>query len=311
MPMLMVNKVPLPVLIDSVTVTEEVVGSTMRGANGFLQRDRRGTKATISFALAPRSLDEAMLYRALITGEGEYWSMVSDTYGSKGLRASSNLGWYSGMVSNVNPLTEFDPDAAIFADPGGGIENLVIPNIRPRQQTAVSGYASNPGIDGVTLIGFRTIGGSANARLFGWSWRSAVGTPDVSRERLGAPPSAGAAQAYTGNEVSRTFTGSELIIQPGTVETSYSVLFLIPRFFQQAQVDTLLGAWNDGGFRAPHLPRVLVETDLLPGSLSAAANGVRSFIALGECTTINPMPHHRDGAWDPSAVSIECELVEV
>ena len=310
MPILAINKVVLPVQIGSLSVSEEMVGSNQRGANGFLQRDRRSTKATITCTLAPKSLDEAMLYRALITGEGEFWSMVFGPNGSKGLVASSAAGWNSGSISGVNPLTEFDPDAAIEADTGGGSQNLVLQTLRPRLQSAVSGYAANPGIDGVTLIGYRTIAG-ASQRLFGWSWRAAVGTPDVSRERLGSPPSAGAVQAYTGNEVSRTFTGATIEIRPGTNATTYSVLFMIPRFFAQAQVDTLLAAWNDGGFRAPHLPRVLVETDLIPGSLATASNGVRSFIALGECKTITSAPHHRSGAWDPSAVSLEVVLVEV
>lgn len=303
--MIAVNKVTLPVRIDSLSYSEEPVGASERNANGYLVADRRAMKARLQFATTPKALDEAMLYRTILMGEGEFYPFNEDgnQFGLKGLKATCTAG--SGVTGaiNVNPLG----GAADFVIEAG--HDLFLPNTRPRLQSAVAGFAVNPGIDGVTVVGFRTVAGSSR-RIFGWSWRSAVGSIATSRERLGDVGSSGAPQAYTGNESVLSFNGSQVQARCPTAETTFSAVFSFPRYFPAAQVDQLMAGYDAGGFFVPAMPRVLVETDLFPGSL-AAVGGRRSFIAVAEVRTVTATPHHRSGTWDSSAVSLEVDLVEV
>ncbi len=92
---LAINGVALPVLVDSLSVDLDPVGNATRNARGWRVMDRRRTVRTIQFALAPRPLDEAMLYRALVLGEGEHWTGAS-LYGDKGLPITGTAAVQSG-----------------------------------------------------------------------------------------------------------------------------------------------------------------------------------------------------------------------
>lgn len=304
--MISVNKVVLPVAIDSLSYDEELVGSTQRNANGYAIRDRRGAKATIAFSTTPKDLDEAMMYRALLVGEGEFYPFNAngDVYGTKGLKAEgSGSSGVTGAIG-ANPL-------------GGGYDwvtdtntDLFIPVLRPRLQTAVSLHAPNPGIDGVTIIGFRTVAG-ASPRIFGWSWRSAVTAIDTKRERLGTVGATGAPQAYTGNESVLTFNGVTVTARTPTAETTFSALFMYPRWFPATQIDALMAGYDAGGYAAPRMPRVLVETDLFPGTLASSVAGARrTFVALAD-VRVTVVPHWRGGAFVKSGVALEVDLMEV
>jgi hypothetical protein len=305
--MITVNKITLPVAIDSVSYSEEAVGAMERNANGYMVADRRSMKARIQFSTVPRGLDEAMMYRAILAGEGEFFPFVEsgNQFGLKGLKATATVGSSVNSSINANPL---DPSGSDFVMDAN--HDIFFPNVRPRLQVAVAGYAPNPGIDGQTIIGFRTLSG-LSPRIFGWSWRSAVGSIATSRERLGSVGSTGSPQAYTGNESVLTFDGSRVQARTPTNETTFSAVFSLPRYFPAAQVDALMAGYDAGGFFVPAMPRVAVETDLFPGTLASASSGRRSFIALAEVKTVTAIPHYRSGTFDKSAVSLEVELVEV
>jgi len=300
-----VNKIVLPVRIDSLSYSEEPVGASERNANGYLVADRRATKARLQFSTAPRSLDETMLYRAILMGEGEFYPFNDDSnpYGMKGLKATSTVG------SDVN--------SSIGGQPLGGTASYVMdtnhdiyfPVTRPRSQAPVAGYAPNAGTDGCTVVGFRTLAGFGT-RIFGWSWRSAVSAIATSRERLGNVGDTGAPGAYTGNESILTFDGALVRARTPTSETTFAAVFVFPRYFPAAQVDQLMAGYDKGGFAIPAMPRVLVETDLFPGSL-AAVGGRRSFVAVAEVRTVTSISHLRAGVFDTSAVALEIDLVEV
>lgn len=304
--MISVNKVELPVRIDSVSYSEEQIGASERNANGYLVADRRATKARLQFATAPKPLDEAMLYRAIAMGEGEFFPFNDDgnQFGLKGLKATCTAG--SGVTSaiGVNPLGG-SADMVIEAT-----HSLFLPANRPRLQAAVAGYALNAGLDGFTVVGFRTVA-AASPRIFGWSWRAGGGSPATSRERLGSVGSTGSPQAYTGNESLLTFDGLTVQATCPTAETTFSALLTIPRYFPSTQVDQLMAGYDSGGFYVPAPPRVLVETTLFPGTLVSSPSGRRAFVAVAEVRTVTAVPHHRSGAFDKSAVALEIDLVEV
>lgn len=303
MPMIAVNGVVLPVKMDSLQMSEEVVGSTMRNAHGWALRDRRATKRTLSFELTPKTLEEAMLYRSLITGEGEFWSMASSVYGAKGL-AITGTGSLDTSTSAVSAVS-WNGKGAWKLDPG---ETMVAALPMPTQMD-VGGVSLNPGANGSSFVGWVWNATAAEFYLFAWSWGPRDTTPAVKREFRG-----GSAQAYSGTE---TFTASATQLQvtaPGSGGPwYYSGMLWLPRRFKATQLDALTsGIVLNSGLNAPPLPRVLVKTDLFPADL--AGNGItdtRTFVALGDVKMAAVVPVWRSGAFDPSSLSMAVELVEV
>lgn len=301
--MISVNKVTLPVAIDSLSFTEDLVGADRRNANGYLLRDRRGVKARLSFSTTPKDLDEAMLYRSLLTGEGEFYGFATNEFGTKGLKATGTGA--SGVNASIgaNPLgTGFDWVTDTNTD-------LFLPFPNPRSQTTVGLWAPSPGLDGVTVVGFRTVAG-ANPRIFGWSWRGATAAAATKRERLGSVGSTGAPQAYTGNESILDNLGGSVQIRTPTTETTFSAVLVFPRYFPATQVDALMAGYDAGGYLVPAMPRVLVETDLFPGTL-ASASGRRAFVAVADVKTANVTAHWRGGVFVKAGVALEVDLMEV
>lgn len=302
MAILSVNGVELPVLLNTLSISSEEVGEVRRNVHGFASRDRRAVKLTLECELAPKSLDEAMLFRALVLGEGEFWSLSSSVYGSKGLSVTGT-GSHDTSTGSRNPRTstgtwKLDPNETMILQTPGAT------------QSAVAGNAYNPGENGGTLVATHHNGTSY--RLVGLSWRHDAGGPTVLRERLGTPGSSGAAQGWTGGESFGVTTTTFTATAPGSGITYWSNLLWLPRYFPTAQVDALLAGYDALGFAAPDLPRVLVETDLFPGDLVSSTAGTRrAFVALGEVDRLVSTPHYIGGTFSKTALGLTVRLVEV
>lgn len=298
-----VNGVPLPVAVDSATLSLESVGSEVaRNASGFAVRDRRAVKHVLEFEVVPKSLDEAMLYRLLITGEGEFWSMLSSAYGAKGL-AVTGTGARDSSTANTNPSPVQTTGA--WATTVGQTMVLEMPH---SSQASVAAFVENPGENGGSLFGTVLSGGVW--RTFGWSWRANDTTPTVKRERVGALGSSGPAQTYT--KTDSITVGATAVTVTGADATSYwSNMLWLPRYFPSTQVDAVLAGYNLYGYAAPDLPRVLVHTDLFPSGLVASTAVRRGFVALGDVARMVLTPHHRSGAFDPTALAFGATLTEV
>lgn len=280
---LAINGVALPVLADSLSVDHDPVGNTTRNARGWRVMDRRRTFRTIQFTLAPKPVDEAMLYRALVLGEGEHWTGAS-LYGDKGLPTTGSAAVQAGAC--------VDPYGV-----AGGIQmanagTLILPQVGP-DQTAVArpinaGGTYAAGKSGQTLVGWRGVGTTgANAcsawRAFGWSWRR-FEVPTVKREQVGALGASGAVQAYSGGETFSTSGGALTVTEAGLAggtAASFFSLWLIPWFFPQAQVDQLLAGLVSLYSPQPQLPGLFVQSsDMYPDTQ------LDNVTAAGEATLV-------------------------
>lgn len=298
MPALAVNGVVLPVSIESLELSLETVGGKRRNQRGFGVLERRRSKWNFGFQLAPCPLDEAMMYRALILGEGEFWSTLTSAYGSKGLQITGSGAWTGsggGNPHNTNGVFQL-----LTA------KTMVVPG-RLYSQAAVSTAAA--GITGATLIGWQYDDTLTQYRLFGWSWRAFESTVTHKREKIGNLGSSGAVQNYTGSETFSVSNGNLTVTSPGSGGPwRYSNMSLIPWFCPQAQVDQLIEGQALSLYTLPGSPRVYVTSDLLPTEQhKGSPTGLfqSSLICLGEVENLRVTPAARGGSFSTT----ECVLV--
>jgi hypothetical protein len=298
---LSVAGVQIPVGIDALKLTYETVGESSRNPRGFRSLDRRRTKTVLSFSLPPIPLDEAELYRLLVQGEGEFWGTQS-IYGAKGLGLTG-----TGALNTVgggNPLAT----NGVWRLTTG--QTLVVPG-RFYDQTSLTS-APGAAITGATLVGWRYDGSAY--RLVGVSWRALDAAPAIAREKLGPLGSSGVAQAYTGTETFATTAGNLTITAPGAGGPwSWSNLLVLPRYFPQAQVDALLDGFATVTSALPMLPRVYVQSDLLPTDQLKATPGLTqaSLICHGEVDEFAVVSLSRNGAWSQTEAAMSGSLTEV
>lgn len=293
---LAVNGVALPVLVDSLSLDHDPVGTATRNARGWRVNGRRRVVRTFSFALAPKPVDEAYLYRALLLGEGEHWTGAS-AYGDKGLPLTGTGG--TAVVAGAC----VDPYGIAGGMQMANAATLTLPQVGPDQSPVArpinAGGTYVAGKAGATLVGWRGVGTTgANAcsawRAFGWSWRR-FEQPTVKREQLGALGASGAVQAYTGGETFSTSGGALTVTEAGlaggTAATFFS-LWLLPWFFPQAQVDQLLAGLVSLWSPQPQLPGVFVQSsDLLPDTQldSVTAAGEATLVCHGEVKSMKAL----------------------
>lgn len=306
MSILSICGVPLPVAIDSLQLSLEDVGTKARNTRGHRILERRRSKWSFGFSLSPKPLDEVMLYRSLILGDGESWPMTSSAYGSKGLQVTGTGAW-SGSGGG-NPISS----NGTFRLTTG--QTMVVPG-RIYDQSAVSAGAA-AGITGATLAGWRYDEGTTGYRLFGWSWRGVEsGAIPVKREKVGAIGSSGAVQAYSGSETLSANNGTLTVTAPGAGGGwRFSNMLLIPWFLPQAQVDQLLEGLALVMYQLPMLPRVYVTTDMLPTEQqkgSPVGTYQSSLICHGEVSELAVRPVMRGGSFSATDAVLSGTLIEV
>jgi hypothetical protein len=288
--------VTLPIDVATFKMSEEPVGmEPHRNANGHLVTDRRAIKRFFEFDVVAKGLEEAMMYRELITCRGDYWSFYTDAYSSKGQLVTGTGSWSGSRAWQL--------------DAG---ETMILP-VPPANQEAVFplGYA---GRGGGTLLGWRTgVGGN---RVFAWSWRAIETTCTVKRERI-VTGSMGALQNYTGSETfTHTPVGQTLTVSNPSSTWLYFNLVWIPRYFQSAQVDALLTGysadWPTDTNLYPDPPRVLMRSDYFPADLLwSGGSYLNNIIALGTVSEMRGIPHMRNGTWDKLALGFSAKMTEV
>lgn len=301
---LAINGVALPVSIDKLKVSFEHVGATRRNQRGHGVVERRRAKWVFGFETSPMSLDEAMMFRALVLGEGEFWSTLTSVYGAKGLALSGTGAWLGS--GGGNPINT----NGVFRATTG--QTLIVPG-KFYDQSAV--HATAPAaLAGATLVGWRWDETLANYRLFGVSWR-ALDTVVVSkREKLGALGASGAAQNYTGAETFAVSGGNLTITEPGTGGGwRYSNLLVLPWFLPAPLVDALLEGLALTTYTLARLPNVYVTTDLLPTDQLKATPGLvqSSVICNGELADLPVVPLVRDGVFRTTDCTLAGTLTEV
>lgn len=292
--------VDLPVATDSLSLELEQVGSRARNTRGHSVLERRATKWVFNFETSPVPLDEAMLYRSLINGDGEFWGMAASAYGSKGL-AVTGTGSYSGGVGNPY-------GGGSWGMTGG--QTMVIPT-KLYTQSVVGGLST--GYLGATLAGWRYDSGGAAWRCFAWGMRASVTAPTVKREKLGALGSSGVTQNYTGTETF-SHTGGNLTVTAPAGTWYFSNLLLLPWFLPQTQLDQLLEGLATVRKQLPMLPRVLVQSDLFsPEQLVEAPYGSvqNSLICHGEVSDMRVVPLMRGGSLSTTDCVLSGSLTEV
>lgn len=301
MSVLSICGVDLPVTVDSLRLSLEDIGTKARNTRGHRILERRRSKWSFEFTLSPKPLDEVLLYRSLILGDGEFWSTASSLYGSKGYALTGTGVWFSGN----NP---FGTGGAFELN---GAETMIVP-WKFADQSAVGGLSS--GIQGGTLAGWRYDAEAATWRLFGWSWRASSSSLLVARQRVGALGSSGTVQAYSGGE-SFSNNGSTLTVTAEPAGSWYfSNLLLLPVCLPQTQVDQLLAGLATVMSRLPMLPRVQVMSDLFStGQLSAPPyTGTKAtLICHGEVSELEVMPLMRGGAFSSTDAALTGTLIEV
>jgi hypothetical protein len=301
MPLLSVAGVQFPVLIDALKLTFETIGNKGRNQRGHLVAERRRTKAVIDFSLPPKPLDEAMLYRSLMLGEGEFWNTLTSAFGAKGYQLTG-----TGVINTGgggNPIAT----NGVWRTTTG--QTLIVPG-KFYDQSAVS--SSLAGLTGATLIGWRYDGSAY--RIVGVSWRALDTAPLAKREKLGALGSSGVAQAYTGTETMTVAAGALTITAPGSGGPwSWSNLTVYPWAFSAAQVDALMDGFALTNYSLPQLPRVYVTSDLLPTSQLKASPVLEqaSLICVGELDSMDVRPVYRNGVFSTTECMVSGRLTEV
>lgn len=306
MAILSIQGVSFPVLIDSFMVGTERVGNFTRSVNGWSILERRREKQVFEFALAPKSLDEATMYRMLLLGEGEFWSTLTSAYGARGYALTGTGAWIGSGGGNP-----FSTNGVWRMSIG---QTMIIPGDLYSQTPvagAVPGQPVGAGRGGVTVIGWRRDDAGGTWRIFGWSWPYNHGLAYVTREKNGALGASGAAQAYSGGETfADNSNGSMKITEPGAGGPwSFSNLRLLPWFFPAAQVDALMDGFALVTTPLPSVPRVHVLTDLLPAF--QVSGGQASLIMTGELTSAQLQPHWLSGAFTKTAMGLAGRLIEV
>ncbi|MDP2275280.1 MAG: hypothetical protein Q8K32_31330 [Archangium sp.] len=305
MPALAINGVSLPVAIDDLELAFEPVGTERRNQRGHRVLERRRSKWMFNFELSNLALDEAMMFRSLILGDGEFWNTLTSAFGAKGLPLTGTGAWTGaggGNPLNVN---------GVFRLTAG--QTMIIPG-KFYDQSAVS--SAPAALTGATVVGWRRDDAAGTFRIFGHSWRALeVGGPFWSREKLGSLGASGAVQDYSGTE-SYSITGGALtVIAPGAGGPwSYSNLTVIPWFLPRAQLDQLLEGQALTTYTLPQLPRVYVTSDLLPTEQlrpSPAGLFQSSIICHGKVESLRVTPAVINGAWNPMASVLTGSLIEV
>lgn len=302
---LAINGVPLPVAIDDLQLTFEDVGEEKRNQRGHRVLERRRSKWVFGFTLSRLALDEAMMLRSLILGDGEFWNTIASAYGAKGLPLTGTGAW-SG-TGGGNPHN----GNGVFRLTTG--QTMVIPG-KFYDQSAVSSAAA--ALTGATVVGWRRDDAAGTYRLFAHSWRALdVGGPYWRREKLGALGASGAAQNYTGTETYSLGGGALTIIAPGTGGPwSYSNLTVYPWFLPVAQLDQLLDGQALTTYTLPQLPRVYVTSDMLPTEqqrVSPVGLFQASLICQGKVESMKVTPAVINGVWTPTASMLSGTLTEV
>lgn len=296
---LAVAGVELPVAAESLKMKLEEVGYSGRNTRGRRVMDRRRAKWTFEFELAPQSIDEAQMYRALLLGEGEFWSTLTDAYGAKGLQLTGSGAWTG--AGGGNPLNT----NGVFKATTG--QSMIVPG-RLYTQADVS-TAPGAALVGATLIGWRYDGSAY--RIFGFSWRARATTVDVKREMIGSLGASGAPQNYTGTETMSVSIGNLTITAPGAGGPwSWSNMTLIPWFLPASLVDVLMKGLSTTLYTLPRLPRVYVTTDLLPNTQQLATGGQASLICHGAADELVLMPGALAGTWQLVG-GLKARLIEV
>lgn len=301
MPILSVAGVPFPVSIESLQLSFETVGNKSRNQRGHLVAERRRTKAVIDFSLSPKPLEEAMFYRSLVLGEGEFWNTLTSAFGAKGYQLTG-----TGVINTGgggNPIAT----NGVWRTTTG--QTLIVPG-KFYDQSAVS--SSLAGLTGATLIGWRYDGSAY--RIVGVSWRALDSSPLAKREKLGALGSSGAAQSYTGTETMTVSGGALTITAPGSGGPwSWSNLTVYPWAFASAQVDALMDGLALTNYSLPQLPRVYVTSDLLPTSQLKTVPVLEqaALICIGELDGMGVQPLYRNGAFSTTECVLSGRLIEV
>jgi hypothetical protein len=300
---LAVMGVALPVRIDSLKASLEPVGSERRNQRGHQVLERRRAKWVFDFELSPCPLDEAQMYRSLILGEGEFWSMKTSAYGSKGLGLTGTGGWVGS--GGFNPIAT----NGVFKLTTG--QTMIVP-ARLYSQSALG--TAHAGVTGSTFFGWRYDETLANYRVFGWSWRAYASGVTHKREKIGALGSSGAVQNYTGSETFSVSNGNLTVTAPGSGGPwRFSNMTVLPWFCPQAQVDQLLEGLAVTLFELPRLPNVYVTTDLLPTEQHASPAGTNqsSLICNGVVDELEVVPLARDGSFSTTDCILRGSLSEV
>lgn len=302
MPVLAIAGVELPVAVDSFSRSHEMVGTKRRNARGHTVLERRREKTIIEFETSAVSFEEAMLYRALILGEGEFWNTLTSAFGAKGL-ALTGTGAWSG-TGGGNP---HNGNGTFLLTTG---QTMVVPG-RFYDQSAVS--ATTGGITGATLIGWRFDG--AAYRLSGFSWRSGDTVVATRREKLGSLGSSGVAQAYTGTETLAVSGGNLTLTAPGAGGPwRWSNITVYPWFCDSTLVDMLLDGQAATTYTLPPLPRLYVTGDaVLPVDQQNAVVGLNqaSLICTGDVEELPAVSQARGGTFRHTDMRLRGTLTEV
>lgn len=305
MSVLAVNGVALPVGIDKLKVSFELVGAARRNQRGHAVVERRRDKWVVGFETSPMSLDEAMMAKSLVLGEGEFWNTLTSVYGAKGMGLTGTGAWTGS--GGGNPINT----NGVFRATTG--QTLIVPG-KFYDQSAV--HATAPAaLTGATLVGWRYDETLANYRLFAISWRALDAAVVSKREKIGPLGASGAVQNYTGAETFSVAGGNLTITEPGTGGGwRYSNLRVLPWFLPVALVDALLEGMALTTYTLPRLPNVYVTSDLLPtDQLKATPGLVQSSLvcngALDGGLQVTPLA--RDGAFQLTDCTLAGTLTEV
>lgn len=295
----------MPVAIDALQLSLEGVGESKRNQRGHRLLERRRSKWVFDFSLSILGLDEAMMFKALIEGSGEFWNTLTSAFGAKGLALTGTGAWTGAGGGNPHNTN------GVFRLTTG--QTMIVPG-KFYDQSAISS-AGGAALTGATIVGWRRDDAAGTYRLFAHSWRALDVAPFWSREKLGPLGSSGAAQNYTGTETYSISGGALSIIAPGAGGPwSYSNLTVYPWFLPVAQLDALLDGQALTLFTLPQLPRVYVTSDLLPTDqqrVTPAIGYQASLICHGQVDSLKLSPAAINGVWTPMAMMLSGSLIEV
>ena len=304
MAMLAIEGVTLPASVDGFNISGETVGEAQRNAVGHRLMERRREKLVLEFSLVPKTLHEAMLYRCLVLGEGELFDTLT-AYGSKGypLTGTGTLETSGGgNPHNGNGVWKLDPT-----------ETLTIPGVFYDQ----SAVASQSTAFGASAVMWRRDDASGAFKVFGASWRRYDTTATYKREALGTSGglgTLGAAGAFTGGETFAVSSGALTITAGAGGPFRYSNIRVLPWFLPEAQLDQLILGRNVAMYTLPQLPRVYVQTDLLPVDLQKGSPvGVydSSLVCHGEISSQPIVPSMQSGTFTTTVLGMSGRLIEV
>jgi hypothetical protein len=305
MAILSIAGVPLPVLIESLSVNGEFVGDASRNVNGWKILNRRREKLIIDFTLGIKTLEETMLYRELILGQGEFFDTITSAFGSKGYQLGGTGVWSGAGGGNPN-----NGNGTFLCTSG---QKMTIPGTF-YDQTPVSTAAA--AVYGATAVGWMREEATLIYRAFGFSWRAYDTVPAVKREALGTTGglgTLGTPQAFSG---AHTFAvaGTNLEVTMPASTWRFSNILVLPRYFPQAQVDMLINGRNLAQYTFPALPRLYVQSDLWPVDLikgSPVGLYDASHIMTGEVTSLPVSPSYQAGVFTKTTLGLQGRLIEV